>query len=92
MGARRTWEESKMLRSILIPGVFAAALVGCTTTERDVGVGAAAGALVGGIVEGGEGALVGAGAGALGGLLVRNLRNGFCEYRDRRGRLYTARC
>ncbi|WP_201285417.1 YMGG-like glycine zipper-containing protein [Chelativorans xinjiangense] len=81
-----------MLHRIFIPLVLAAALAGCTTTERDVGVGAAAGALVGGIVEGGEGALVGAGAGALGGLLVRNLRNGYCQYRDRNGRLYTARC
>jgi len=81
-----------MLYKIFIALVLAASLAGCTTTERDVGVGAAAGALVGGIVDGGEGALIGAGAGALGGLLVRNLRNGYCEYRDRRGRLYTARC
>jgi hypothetical protein len=36
--------------------------------------------------------LIGAGAGALGGLLVRNLRNGYCQYRDRHGHIYTARC
>ncbi|WP_416207994.1 glycine zipper family protein [Chelativorans sp. M5D2P16] len=81
-----------MLHRILIPLVLIAAITGCTTTERDVGVGAATGALIGGIVEGGEGALVGAGVGAVGGFLVRNLRNGFCQYRDRNGRLYTARC
>jgi len=68
------------------------ALSGCTSTERDVGVGTAAGAIIGGIADGGRGALIGAGAGALGGLLVRNLRNGYCQYRDRHGRIYTARC
>jgi hypothetical protein len=45
--------------------------------------GHAAGAVIGGIAGGGEGALIGAGVGALGGLLVRNLRNDYCEYRDR---------
>ncbi|MCT7378335.1 glycine zipper family protein [Chelativorans salis] len=80
------------MSKFVIIGIVAAALAGCTTTERDVGLGAAAGAVIGGIADGGEGALIGAGAGALGGLLVRNLRNGYCEYRDRRGRLYTARC
>ena len=82
----------KLLRKTVVPLVLATALAGCTTTERDVGTGAAAGAIVGGIVDGGKGAAIGAGAGALGGLLVRNLRNGFCEYRDSRGRIYTARC
>lgn len=81
-----------LLSKTIVPVVLAAVLAGCTTTERDVGTGAAAGAVVGGLVDGGKGALVGAGAGALGGLLVRNLRNGFCEYRDSRGRIYTARC
>ncbi|MBL8583965.1 MAG: hypothetical protein JNL61_17300 [Rhizobiaceae bacterium] len=39
-----------------------------------------------------EGALVGAAVGGATGVLVRNLRNGYCEYRDRHGRIYTARC
>jgi hypothetical protein len=69
-----------------------AALSGCTTTERDIGVGTAAGAVIGGIAGGGRGAAIGAVAGAVGGVLVRNLRNGYCQYRDRNGRLYTARC
>jgi hypothetical protein len=69
------------------------ALSGCTTTEQDVGVGTAAGAVIGGIAGGGKGALIGAGAGALGGLLVRNLRNGYCQYRDPdTRRIYTRRC
>jgi hypothetical protein len=71
----------------------AVALGGCTTTEQDVGVGTAAGAAIGGIAGGWKGAAIGAGAGALGGLLVRNLRNGYCQYRSpRTGRIYTARC
>ncbi|GAA4523860.1 lipoprotein [Chelativorans composti] len=80
------------MRSIVIAAVAALALTGCTTTEKDVAIGTATGAVVGGIVGGGRGAVIGAGAGALGGLLVRNLRNGYCEYRDRHGRIYTARC
>ena len=80
------------MRSVIIAAIAALTLAGCTTTETDVGVGTAAGAVVGGIVGGGRGALIGAGAGAIGGLLVRNLRNGHCEYRDRQGRIYTARC
>ncbi|EEY08631.1 predicted protein, partial [Brucella pinnipedialis M163/99/10] len=50
------------------------ALSGCTTTEKDVSIGTAGGAIIGGIAGGGRGALIGAGAGALGGLLVRELR------------------
>jgi hypothetical protein len=80
------------MRNVVISMVAALSLSACTTTERDVAVGAGAGAVIGGIVDGGEGALIGAGAGALGGLLVRNLRNGYCQYRDRNGRIYTARC
>lgn len=80
------------MRKMIVALAAIVALSGCTTTERDVTVGTAAGAIIGGIADGGTGALIGAGAGALGGLLVRNLRNGYCEYRDRRGRIYTARC
>lgn len=69
------------------------AVSGCTTTEQDVGVGTAAGALIGGAVGGTKGALIGAAVGAGSGLLVRNLRNGYCQYRDpNTNRIYTARC
>lgn len=80
------------MRNILVALAVSILVVGCSTTERDVGVGTAAGAVVGGLAGGTRGAIIGAGAGAIGGLLVRNLRNGYCEYRDRNGRLYTARC
>ena len=80
------------MRNLVIALIAVVALSACSTTERDVGVGTAAGAVIGGIANGGKGALIGAGVGALGGLLVRNLRNGYCQYRDRHGRLYTARC
>lgn len=77
---------------MVIGAIALMALSGCTSTEKDLSIGTAAGAVVGGIAGGGEGALIGAGVGAVGGLLVRNLRNGNCQYRDRHGRIYTARC
>lgn len=80
------------MRNIIIAAVGVLALSGCTTTERDIVVGTATGAAIGGIAGGSSGALIGAGAGAAGGVLVRNLRNGNCQYRDRNGNLYTARC
>jgi hypothetical protein len=80
------------MRKMIITMVAMVAISGCSTTERDVGVGAGVGALAGGLIGGGRGALVGAAVGAGSGLLVRNLRNGYCQYRDNRGRLFTARC
>jgi hypothetical protein len=80
------------MRKMIIAMVAVVAVSGCTTTEQDVSVGTLGGALIGGAVGGGKGALIGAGAGALGGLLVRRLQNGYCQYRDRHGRIYTARC
>ena len=81
----------KIVLAVALAGVTAFA--GCTTTEQDVSVGTAAGALVGGAVGGWKGAAIGAAVGAGSGLLVRNLRNGYCEYRDPdTRRIYTARC
>ncbi|AAX74125.1 hypothetical protein P053_02427 [Brucella abortus 01-4165] len=80
------------MRKMALGLVALMALSGCTTTEKDVSIGTAGGAIIGGIAGGGRGALIGAGAGALGGLLVRELRGGKCEYRDRHGRIYVARC
>jgi hypothetical protein len=77
---------------MIVAIVAVIAVSGCSTTEQDVGVGAGVGALAGGLIDGGKGALVGAAIGAGTGLLVRNLRNGYCQYRDNRGRLFTARC
>jgi NhaP-type Na+/H+ or K+/H+ antiporter len=70
------------------------AIAGCTTAERDTATGAAIGAAVGGIATGRVGGAV-AGAvvgGAAGYLIGRHERRGYCEYRNSRGRLYTARC
>lgn len=80
------------MRMFIIAVAAIVALSGCTSTEKDLSIGTAAGAVIGGIAGGGKGALIGAGAGAVGGLLVRNLRNGKCEYRNSRGQIYTARC
>ena len=80
------------MRKIGLCLVALMAISGCTSTEKDLSVGTVAGAAIGGIAGGGRSALIGAGAGAVGGLLVRNLRNGNCQYRDRHGRIYTARC
>ncbi|MBN9253786.1 MULTISPECIES: YMGG-like glycine zipper-containing protein [unclassified Mesorhizobium] len=80
------------MRKMIIAMVAVVAVSGCTTTEKDVGVGAGVGAVAGGLIGGTKGALIGAAVGAGSGLLVRNLRNGYCEYRDHRGRIYRARC
>ncbi|MET3662726.1 YMGG-like glycine zipper-containing protein [Aquamicrobium ahrensii] len=81
------------MRKIIVVLAAMAAMSGCTTTEQDVGVGAAAGAVIGGIAGGTKGALIGTAVGAGSGLLVRNLRNGYCQYRDpNTRRVYTARC
>ena len=80
------------MRKIIIAMVAVVAVSGCTTTEKDVVGGSLIGAGVGGLVGGGKGALIGAAVGAGSGLLVRNLRNGYCQYRAHRGRIYTARC
>ncbi|WP_269932841.1 lipoprotein [Aminobacter sp. HY435] len=82
------------MKKIILAIAAVVAVSGCTTTERDVATGAAIGAATGGAVSGNaSGAAVGAAAGAAGGLLVRNLRNGYCQYRNpRTGHIYTARC
>lgn len=81
------------MKKVIIALAATLAIAGCTTTEKDVAVGAGVGALAGGLIAGdAEGALVGAAVGGVTGVLVRNLRNGYCEYRDRNGRIYRARC
>ena len=80
------------MRKMIIALVAVVAVSGCTTTEQDVVGGGLIGAGVGGLVGGGKGALIGSAVGAGSGLLVRNLRNGWCVYRDRYGNPYKARC
>jgi hypothetical protein len=80
------------MRKMIIAIVAVIAVSGCTTTEQDVVGGTLIGAGVGGLVGGGKGALIGAAVGAGSGLLVRNLRNGWCVYRRHDGTRYRARC
>lgn len=81
------------MRKIMLALAMTAAIAGCTTTERDVAVGAGVGAVAGGLISGDVGgAVVGGALGAAAGVVVRQLRDGWCVYRDRRGRLYEARC
>ncbi|AZO60920.1 MAG: hypothetical protein E5X23_06730 [Mesorhizobium sp.] len=80
------------MRKMIIAMVAVVAVSGCTTTEQDVVGGGLIGAGVGGLVGGGRGALIGAAVGAGSGLLVRNLRNGYCVYRRSDGTRYKARC
>jgi len=77
---------------MIIAMVAVVAVSGCTSTEKDVSVGTLGGAAIGGLVGGGKGALIGGLVGAGSGLLYRRLENGYCQYRDRYGRIYTARC
>lgn len=76
--------------SLVVAAVMA--LSACTSTEKSIGVGTVAGAAIGGIAGGTEGAIIGGVLGAGAGYLVRRLDNGNCQYRDNRGRIYTAPC
>lgn len=84
--------KSRTVQNVLACFLLLSVVVGCTSTEKDVSVGAVAGAAIGGIAGGGKGALIGAGVGAVGGLLVRELEGGNCQYRHKNGHLYTAPC
>lgn len=72
------------------------ALAACNSTDRDNAViGGAAGAAIGGLGTGTlKGAAVGAAVGAGAGVLIGRVANSLthCRYKDRRGRLYIARC
>lgn len=80
------------MKKVILALVAVIAVSGCTTTERDVATGTGVGAVAGALIGGGRGAVIGGVVGAASGLLVRNLRNGYCEYRNSRGQIYTARC
>jgi hypothetical protein len=84
------------MKNLLIASllVLPMALTSCTRTEKNVTLGAATGAVVGGVVTGRTAGVV-AGA-VIGGVTMafvsKSKRNGYCVYRDRRGRLHEARC
>ncbi len=83
------------MKHILFALIATVAIASCTTAERTATVGALGGAAIGGIAGGDlEGAAVGAAIGGVGGYLLGRAadRPGYCRYRDRYGRVYTARC
>ncbi|MEQ8295936.1 MAG: lipoprotein [Nitratireductor sp.] len=82
------------MKKFLLVAAAVVTLAGCTTTERDAALGGAAGAAIGGLATGtASGVVLGGVAGAATGVLVsKATRRGWCVYRDRRGRLYEARC
>lgn len=82
------------MKKILIIASLILPLAACTQTERGAAIGAASGAVIGGAVTGDvEGAAVGAAVGGVAGALIgRANEPGYCVYRDRYGRRYTARC
>lgn len=79
---------------LIITLVALTTLTACNATQRGAAVGAGTGAVVGAIATGRPGgAAVGAAAGGLAGALIgRASEDGQCRYRDRRGRVYIARC
>ena len=82
--------KNVLIASLLIVPM---ALTSCTRTERNVTVGAATGAVIGGVVGGGRAVVAGA---VIGGVTMafvsKSKRGGYCYYRDRRGRMHEARC
>jgi hypothetical protein len=70
------------------------ALAGCTTAEQDATLGGLAGAGIGALATGDAGgAIIGGVGGAVAGVLIgKATRQGWCRYRDSRGRIYEARC
>lgn len=84
------------MKTLLIASLLIAplALTSCTRTEKNVTLGAATGAIIGGVVTGRTSGVV-AGA-VIGGVTMafvsKSKRSGYCVYKDRRGRLHEARC
>lgn len=83
LGGNRFFKEEKM-RKYLVLFLVVTALVGCSTTQKGTGIGAATGALLGGVIghQSGdmeEGAAIGAAVGGVGGYAVgREMRSKFC--------------
>lgn len=82
-------KKTLLALSLLIP------LVACSRTEQGAAVGGLGGAAIGAAVAGNpvQGAVVGGAAGAIAGAVIGHASEaGQCRYRDRHGRIYTARC
>ncbi|HXV30961.1 MAG TPA: glycine zipper domain-containing protein [Sinorhizobium sp.] len=83
-----------MKKILIVVSLILPLAAACTQTEKGAAIGAASGAVIGGAVTGEvEGAAVGAAVGGVAGALIgRASEPGYCVYRDRYGRRYTARC
>lgn len=86
------------MKKALLGLALLGAVSGCTATEQGAAIGGGGGALVGAVVASpgreAEGALVGGAIGAVTGALIgqSSERRGYCEYRDRYGRVYVDDC
>lgn len=83
------------MKNVVAVMLVAAALAGCTQTEKGATIGAASGAAIGAVATGNaKGALVGAAIGGVAGALIGRASEhpGQCYYRDRHGRRYMASC
>lgn len=87
------------MKNMLLAGVAALTMAACTTTERNIGtgaaVGAAAGAVIGGVAtDSVEGAVAGAAIGAASGAIIGAVadRPGYCYARDHHGRRIVVEC
>jgi outer membrane lipoprotein SlyB len=83
------------MRKLIIAVGLVGILASCTQTERGATIGAASGAVIGGVVSNSwQGAAIGAAAGGVTGALIGHSheRRGYCIYRDRHGRKFEARC
>lgn len=83
------------MKKTIIVLALAATLASCSKTEKTAAIGAASGAVIGGLVTNDwRGAAVGAAAGGATGALVGSAdeRRQQCHYRDRYGRRYVDRC
>lgn len=84
-----------MIKKIVVGLALIGALASCTQTEKGASIGAASGAVIGGVATNSwGGAAVGAAVGGVAGALIGQSqeRPGYCIYRDRNGRRYEARC
>ncbi|SER08362.1 hypothetical protein SAMN05216548_11129 [Faunimonas pinastri] len=87
------------MKKILLAGIAALAITGCTTQDRDTGtgalVGAGAGAIIGGVATGNAGgAIAGAAIGGATGAIIGHVssRPGYCYARDSYGRRVVVQC
>ena len=83
------------MKKLLMLTVLLVPLAACSQTEQGAAVGGLGGAAIGAAVarDPVEGAVIGGALGTVTGALIGNAsERGKCRYRDRYGRVYTARC